>query len=335
MGVKVRVSQAAHLTAIRYYRSPGETGSHIGRCGTRNGQLLASVAFTGETGSGWQEQALADAGARSTPGQTYVVSVGMNDRFVMTIGRYNSSIVSRPAVQRRRRRERRVRGRGRLVPGQQLGRQRLRRRRGGPMRARSPPVLRASWPLGAAAPAAALAAPPAGVTGMALDGRVELAWQPAAGATGYRVYRGTSAGDGHDAADGEPDGAAGPERPGELHRHRRGQRHDLLLRRAGDHRAASSRPTRASCRRRRARRRAPAANPVTRENCRPGDTDWNVGLGDRRARVRHRSRASTTAARSTSRSPRPAPPPSTSRSSAAATTAAPARGCSRRSRPCP
>ena len=39
-----------------------------------------------------------------------------------------------------------------------------------------------------------MAAPPAGVTGMALDGRVELAWQPAAGATGYRVYRGTSPG---------------------------------------------------------------------------------------------------------------------------------------------
>jgi hypothetical protein len=36
------------------------------------------------------------------------------------------------------------------------------------------------------------AAPPAGFTGMALDGRVELSWQPAAGATGYKVYRGTS-----------------------------------------------------------------------------------------------------------------------------------------------
>src|SRR3954463_348774 len=47
--------------------------------------------------------------------------------------------------------------------------------------------------LAAAAPGAANAAAPDGVTGMALDGRVELAWQPAAGATGYKVYRGTSA----------------------------------------------------------------------------------------------------------------------------------------------
>jgi len=39
---------------------------------------------------------------------------------------------------------------------------------------------------------AASSSPPKGVTGMALDARVELAWQPASGATAYAVYRGTS-----------------------------------------------------------------------------------------------------------------------------------------------
>ena len=49
--------------------------------------------------------------------------------------------------------------------------------------------------LAAAIPAVAAAAPPpSGATGIALQGKVELAWQPAAGATGYTVYRGTSAG---------------------------------------------------------------------------------------------------------------------------------------------
>src|SRR4051794_26177410 len=43
-------------------------------------------------------------------------------------------------------------------------------------------------------PAVAQAAAPAqGVSAMALDGRIELAWQPAAGASGYAVYRGTTA----------------------------------------------------------------------------------------------------------------------------------------------
>jgi hypothetical protein len=46
--------------------------------------------------------------------------------------------------------------------------------------------------LSAAAPSFA-ASPPSGVTGISLDGRVELAWQPAAGASAYAVYRGTSA----------------------------------------------------------------------------------------------------------------------------------------------
>jgi hypothetical protein len=47
--------------------------------------------------------------------------------------------------------------------------------------------------LAAASPAAAAPAPPTGVTGIALDARVEVAWQPVVGATAYTVYRGTSA----------------------------------------------------------------------------------------------------------------------------------------------
>src|SRR5689334_3090829 len=44
-------------------------------------------------------------------------------------------------------------------------------------------------------PALAKAAtPPAGVSGIALDGHVQIAWQPVASASGYAVYRGTTAG---------------------------------------------------------------------------------------------------------------------------------------------
>jgi hypothetical protein len=44
--------------------------------------------------------------------------------------------------------------------------------------------------IGFGAAGVAEAAPPTGVTAAAFHGRVELAWQPAPGATGYRVYRG-------------------------------------------------------------------------------------------------------------------------------------------------
>ena len=43
-------------------------------------------------------------------------------------------------------------------------------------------------------PALAEAAAPTGVTGIALDGQVQLAWQPAAGASAYNVYRGLTPG---------------------------------------------------------------------------------------------------------------------------------------------
>jgi hypothetical protein len=95
MGVKVRVSQAASLRAIRYYRSSGETGTHVGRVWNAAGQLLASMTFGSESGSGWQEQALA-APVPLTPGQTYVVSVGINDRFVMTVGTFTSPVTDGP-----------------------------------------------------------------------------------------------------------------------------------------------------------------------------------------------------------------------------------------------
>jgi hypothetical protein len=43
-----------------------------------------------------------------------------------------------------------------------------------------------------AAPTASVPAAPFGLTGIALDGQVELAWQPVAGATSYSVYRGSN-----------------------------------------------------------------------------------------------------------------------------------------------
>lgn len=83
MGVKFRVTQPARLTAIRYYRSPGETGTHVGRLWTGAGSQIASTTFASETADGWQEQAFATP-VDLAPGQTYVASVGVNARFVTT-----------------------------------------------------------------------------------------------------------------------------------------------------------------------------------------------------------------------------------------------------------
>jgi hypothetical protein len=95
MGTKIRVTQPASLTAVRYYRDPSETGSHVGRVWSGDGTLLASTTFTGETASGWQEKALASP-VSLVPGQTYVVSVGLNAAFVMTLYGLEDPITSGP-----------------------------------------------------------------------------------------------------------------------------------------------------------------------------------------------------------------------------------------------
>lgn len=95
LGTKFQVAQAANATAIRFYKSSGETGTHIGRLWTASGQQIATVTFSGETGSGWQQADLSSPVDLSA-GQTYVVSVGFNSEFVLTGAGLASSLTSGP-----------------------------------------------------------------------------------------------------------------------------------------------------------------------------------------------------------------------------------------------
>jgi hypothetical protein len=83
LGTKISVSTGSSLTAIRYYKDAGETGTHVATLWSAGGTILAQTTFTGETASGWQQQALASPVALS-PGVTYVVSVNFNTKFVVT-----------------------------------------------------------------------------------------------------------------------------------------------------------------------------------------------------------------------------------------------------------
>ncbi len=61
------------VTAIRFYKGTGNTGTHTGSIWTTSGTRLATVTFTNETATGWQSAKLATPLAL-TAGQTYVVS---------------------------------------------------------------------------------------------------------------------------------------------------------------------------------------------------------------------------------------------------------------------
>ncbi|MFG1994408.1 N,N-dimethylformamidase beta subunit family domain-containing protein [Actinoplanes sp. NPDC048988] len=73
IGTRFRTDVAGQVTAIRFYKSSANTGTHVGRLWSNTGTQLAQVTFTGESASGWQ-QANLSAPVTLTPNTTYVVS---------------------------------------------------------------------------------------------------------------------------------------------------------------------------------------------------------------------------------------------------------------------
>src|SRR3989454_6521163 len=55
LGVQFRADSDGYITGIRFYKSAANTGTHVGHLWSSSGALLASVTFTGETASGWQQ----------------------------------------------------------------------------------------------------------------------------------------------------------------------------------------------------------------------------------------------------------------------------------------
>ncbi|MER6565478.1 DUF4082 domain-containing protein [Streptomyces sp. NPDC001093] len=55
LGVKFRTTAAGSITAVRFYKSPANTGTHTGSLWSASGTRLATGTFTGETASGWQQ----------------------------------------------------------------------------------------------------------------------------------------------------------------------------------------------------------------------------------------------------------------------------------------
>jgi hypothetical protein len=73
LGMKFRSDVAGTVTGIRFYKGSQNTGTHTGYVWSGTGTLLASVTFTGETASGWQQANLSTSVA-ITAGSTYIVA---------------------------------------------------------------------------------------------------------------------------------------------------------------------------------------------------------------------------------------------------------------------
>ena len=73
VGVKFRVDVAGRVHGIRFYKGPGNGGTHVGHLWRTNGTLLGTVTFVGESATGWQQATFATP-VPVSPGVTYVAS---------------------------------------------------------------------------------------------------------------------------------------------------------------------------------------------------------------------------------------------------------------------
>ncbi len=93
LGMKFRSAKAGNITAIRHFKAVSDTGTHVGRIWSSTGTLLASVTFTGESASGWQQQALTTP-LSVTANTTYIVSVNIASHFPFTLGGLATAITN-------------------------------------------------------------------------------------------------------------------------------------------------------------------------------------------------------------------------------------------------
>jgi hypothetical protein len=84
LGMKFSADTAGTVSAIRFYKQTGNSGTHVGHLWTASGSLLASATFTSETATGWQQVSL------STP-----VTIAANTTYVVSYrapnGRYSAT----------------------------------------------------------------------------------------------------------------------------------------------------------------------------------------------------------------------------------------------------
>jgi hypothetical protein len=73
VGVRFRPMVDGRITGLRFYKGPGNTGTHTGSLWTTTGQRLGTLTFGGETATGWQTAAFGSPIAVSA-GVVYVAS---------------------------------------------------------------------------------------------------------------------------------------------------------------------------------------------------------------------------------------------------------------------
>ena len=97
LGVKFRSDVAGTIRGIRFYKSAGNTGTHVASLWSSTGTRLATATFTNETASGWQEVSFATPVAISA-NTVYVASYHTTTGHYSLNSNYFSAGVDNPPL---------------------------------------------------------------------------------------------------------------------------------------------------------------------------------------------------------------------------------------------
>ena len=97
VGTRFRAQKDGFITGVRFYKYAQNTGTHVGSLWTKGGQKLATVTFTNETASGWQ-QANFSSPVAVTANTTYVVSYHSRVGFYAVNSNYFTTDVNNPPL---------------------------------------------------------------------------------------------------------------------------------------------------------------------------------------------------------------------------------------------
>ena len=97
LGVKFTVDIPGAITGVRFYKGPGNTGTHVGSVWSSDGNQLATAVFTNETASGWQQVDFTSP-VPVVPGTVYVASYhAPNGNYALDSGYFaNGGVESGP-----------------------------------------------------------------------------------------------------------------------------------------------------------------------------------------------------------------------------------------------
>ncbi len=84
LGLKFRADSDGYIVGLRYYKSPNNTGAHVGNLWSSTGKLLATAAATSESVSGWQQIAFSRP-VPVTANTTYITS------YFVPVGHYSAN----------------------------------------------------------------------------------------------------------------------------------------------------------------------------------------------------------------------------------------------------